>query len=276
MPTMNVNGAVVAYTDSGQPADHPDAPTIVFGHGLLFSGWMFHPQIATLRHRFRCIAIDWRGQGETPPTADGFDMDSLAADAVSMIKALDVGPVHWVGLSMGGFIGQRIAARHADLLKTLTLIDTSASSEGGAKSLRYKSLAWAFRAAGARPLIRRVKPILFSAHFLRDPRNAPLLETWVNQLTSTPRIGIYRAVRGVTDRSAVDEEIGSIEIPTLILVGANDVITPPKRSEDIRDRIRGARLEIIPDCGHTSTLEQPATVTRLLSDFLDEFTAPGR
>src|SRR5262245_30544489 len=126
MPTLKTDGATVAYTDTGAPPDHPDARTIVFGHGLLFSGWMLRDQIADLRDTFRCVTIDWRGQGETPAATSGYDMDTLAADARALIEHLDVGPVHYAGLSMGGFVGQRLAARHPELIRSLTLLDTSA------------------------------------------------------------------------------------------------------------------------------------------------------
>src|SRR5215470_11987860 len=124
MPTIEVNGATIAYTDAG-PAT---APTVLFGHGLLFGGWMFGAQIQALRAEYRCVTIDWRGQGGSPP-AGRHDMDTLTADAVALIEALALAPVHFVGLSMGGFVGQRLAARHGHLLRSLTLLDTSAGPE---------------------------------------------------------------------------------------------------------------------------------------------------
>ena len=73
---------------------------------------MFRAQIAALREDYRCIALDWRGQGDSPPTDSGFDMDTLSLDAIALIEELVGAPVHYVGLSMGGFVGQRIAAAH--------------------------------------------------------------------------------------------------------------------------------------------------------------------
>src|SRR3569623_1268681 len=107
MPTVTVNGATVAYSDTGAPKQKPGAPPVVFGHGLLFSKWMFSAQIAALRDEYRCIGVDWRGQGDTPPTESGYDMDTLSIDAIELIEELVGGAVHWVGLSMGGFVGQR-------------------------------------------------------------------------------------------------------------------------------------------------------------------------
>src|SRR5438874_10810114 len=100
MPTLIVNGAIVAYSDTGAPNGKPDAPASVFGRGLLFSKWMFSAQIAALRSEYRCIALDWRGQGDSPPTESGYDMDTLTGDATELMKQLVGAPVHWIGLSM--------------------------------------------------------------------------------------------------------------------------------------------------------------------------------
>jgi len=102
MPTFTCEGATIHYTDTGPPAGRPGASTVFFGHGLLFSGWMFRPQIAALQSQYRCVAIDWRGQGGSPACSDGYGMDTLTEDAVALIGLLKVAPVHYVGLSMGG------------------------------------------------------------------------------------------------------------------------------------------------------------------------------
>ncbi len=125
---------------------------MVFGHGLLFSGDMFEPQIERLRSSFRCVTIDWRGQGKTPATPDGYDMDTLSLDAAAVIESLDVGPVHYVGLSMGGFVGMRLAARRPDLIRSLTLLDTSAGPEDPEKVKQYRLLASIYRWVGIKPL----------------------------------------------------------------------------------------------------------------------------
>ncbi|HTY28094.1 MAG TPA: alpha/beta hydrolase, partial [Mycobacterium sp.] len=138
MPGFARDGALIYYTDTDVPAGRPDAPTIVFGHGLLFSGWLFHPQIAVLREMYRCVAIDWRGQGKSSAAERGYDMDTLASDAIALIESLELAPVHYVGLSMGGMIGQRIAARRSELVRSLTLLDTSAGPEDPAKVGKYK------------------------------------------------------------------------------------------------------------------------------------------
>ena len=261
--------AVIHYTDTGSPDGRPDAPCVFFGHGLLFSGWMFEPQIAALRDHYRCVTIDWRGQGGSSAAAGGYDMDSLADDATALIEHLGLAPAHYVGLSMGGFVGQRIAARKPHLVRSLTLLDTSAGTEDPDNAAQFKRLAAVYRLSGLRPLRKKVLPLMFGPAFRADPGSAAVIAEWERQLGRCRRAGISRAVRGVADRPAVDTEIGSITVPTLVVVGADDAATPVAKSRTIAATIPGARLEVIPDCGHTSTLEQPKTVAHLLRAFVD-------
>lgn len=268
MPVHQVGDASIAYTDTGAPPADPDAPTIVFGHGLLFSGWMFHPQVAALRDRYRCVTIDWRGQGESPATRGGYDMDTLTGDAVSLIESLDAGPVHYVGLSMGGFVGQRLAARHGHLLRSLTLLDTSADPEPPVSAAEDLAMAAVYPLVGIRPLFPIVVRLMFGPAFRRDPSGAPIIAEFRARLQHCDRRGTARAVRAVALRRSVYAELGGIDVPTLVIVGADDRPTKPAKARRIADRVPNARLEIVPDCGHSSTVEQPAAITSLLSAFL--------
>lgn len=268
MPTFIRDGAVIHYTDTGPPAGRPDVSTVFFGHGLLFSGWMFHPQIAALQDQYRCVAIDWRGQGGSPACSDGYDMDTLTEDAVALIGLLEVAPVHYVGLSMGGFVGLRIAARRGELLRSLTLLDTSAGAEDPAKAARYKLMARIYGVTGISPLRRAVASLMFAPSFVADPASKPLINEWERRLRRCRRSGVSKAVLAVANRAPVDHELAAIDVATLVIVGADDAAIPPDSAQAIADRVPGARLERIPDCGHSSTLEQPDAVTGLLREFL--------
>jgi pimeloyl-ACP methyl ester carboxylesterase len=273
LPTLTVNGATVAYSDTGAPKGRPHAPAVVFGHGLLFSKWMFSAQIAALRNDYRCIALDWRGQGDSPPTESGYDMDTLTSDAVAVIGELVGAPVHWVGLSMGGFVGLRIAARRPELLRSLVLIDSSAEPEDLKDAVKDKVLANLYRYIGIAPVRRPVEKTMFAPTFYRDPAKRAVIEDWVSQLARNDRNGIRKAVLGVANRPGITDEIGRITAPTLVIVGADDVPTPVKRSRTMASLIPGARLEIVPYCGHSSSIEQPDAVNRLIRPFLADVNA---
>jgi pimeloyl-ACP methyl ester carboxylesterase len=268
VPDIVVDGVTISYSDTGEPPEVANAPTVVFGHGLLFGGSVFEHQIARLRSRYRCIALDWRGQGDSPPTVDGYDMDTLTEDAVGFIRALGVAPVHWVGLSMGGFVGLRIGARHGEILRSLTLLNTSAHAEDPDKQREYKRLAWAQQLIGFRTIAPMVTQHLFGPSYRTDPHNRPHLKRWSRAVSERNSRGVRKAVYGVAGRAGVDHEIAAITVPTLVLVGADDSATPPEEARYITSLIPGAQHRVIADCGHTSTLEQPDTVTELLGVFL--------
>jgi 3-oxoadipate enol-lactonase len=268
MPIAHVNGVDVHYTDTGTPPGRPDAATVVFGHGLLFSGWMFKDQIEALEDAYRCVAIDWRSQGGSPVARSGHDMDTLTLDLVALLDELGLGPVHYVGLSMGGYVGMRFAARHPDRLLSLTLLDTDAGPEDPQVRPRYRMLANVFRIVGPGPIRKQIEPIMFGPTFRDDPAGRVVIDEWLTMLKKSNRAGMRRAVLGITERLPVEHELGGIRARTLVAVGADDVATVPAKSEAVVAAIDGAKLEIVPNAGHSSTLEQPAELTRLIREHL--------
>jgi pimeloyl-ACP methyl ester carboxylesterase len=151
MPTRVINGAELHYEERGSGPE-----TIVFSHGLLMSGDMFREQVEALSDRYRCVSYDHRGQARSAVTETGYDMDSLTADAAALISELGAAPCHFVGLSMGGFIGMRLAIHHRNLLRSLVLMDTSADPEPEENKGPYRRLAF----VGASCSARRSCPIL--------------------------------------------------------------------------------------------------------------------
>lgn len=269
MALVDLNGVQVNVEDTGAPPGNPDAPVLVMGHGLLFSTTMWRFQVEALRSTYRCVRIDWRGQGASP-AAPSYDMDSLYEDAVAVIEHLDVGPVHYLGLSMGGFVGQRVAARRPDLVRTLTLIDSSAGPEDPEKIKRYRLLATIYGLVGLKPLLGQVAPIMFSPAFLETPVGKEIVAVWIAEMGRQNRRATKGAIRGVTDRLPVFDEIGSITAPTLVIVGTEDVATPVAKAQVIAAGIPGARLEQLPGVGHLSTLEAPEAVNAAIIPFLAE------
>jgi len=263
MPHFTSNGVSFYYEDTGGPG-----PAIVFSHGLMMSSRMWRAQIDALKARYRCIAYDHRGQGQSSdPGGRSHDMETCFRDAVAVIEGLDARPCHFVGLSMGGFIGMRLAARRPDLLYSLSLLETSAEPEAAENVPRYRLLAWVAHWLGTRFVVDRVMPILFGRTFMTDPDKAAARASWRAEIASRPR-SIVRAVRGVIERAGVMDEIASVRLPTLVVVGDEDVATPPPKSRRIQQLVPGARLARIAAAGHSSPVEQPAEVTQVLSDFL--------
>lgn len=260
MPTTPANGIDLNYEESGSgPA------TIVFAHGLLMDLHLYDAQRAALGDRYRCIAYDHRGQGASSP--DGpFDMDTLTEDAVDLIRATGSAPCHFVGLSMGGFVGIRLAARYPDLVRSLVLLDTSARGEPLRKRLRFRAMQAITGLFGPGPLLGQILPLMFGPSFRSDSAHAAELERWRHHLQSLPR-RIVGPVGGVIGRAGVLDELAAIRCPTLVVVGDEDRTTPPAESQRIADGIRGARLVTLLRCGHSSAVEAAGEVNRLLGEF---------
>jgi pimeloyl-ACP methyl ester carboxylesterase len=268
MPIIEANGAQVYVEDTGAPVDRPGAEAVVFGHGVLFSGRSFQWQVARLRDRYRCVTADWRGQGRSPASESGYDMDTLTQDVVSVIGELGLEKVHYVGLSMGGFVGMRLGARHPELLRSLTLIETSAERETFRNALQYRLLAFVYGLVGPQPVKSQVLPVLFGPTYRADPRSTGEIDAWIAELATSDRAGVKKAIQGVIERAPVLAEIGGITVPTLVVVGVDDVATPVAKSAAIAAAIPGSRLEILPDAGHSSSIEQPDAVADLIEEFL--------
>jgi pimeloyl-ACP methyl ester carboxylesterase len=262
MPTIRVNGVDLYYESSGSGPQ-----TVVLSHGLLMSADMFREQVRFLSPRYRVIAYDHRGQARSDLTATAHDMDTLAADAAALIEALGVGPCHFAGLSMGGFVAMRLAARRPELLRSCILLETSAEPEPPQNVSRYRLLSWVLRLLGTGAVVDKVMPILFGKSFLADPAQAELRAEWRGRLLGLRR-SIHRSVTGVIERRGVLDELARITLPTLILVGEEDVATPPPKAERIHAAIRGSRLVRLPRAGHSSTIENPEAVNAALADFL--------
>ncbi len=259
MPHAELNGARIHYTDTGGVG-----AAIVLSHGLLFSGEMFEAQVAHFKDRFRVITFDHRGQGQSGVTPDGYDMETLAEDAAALIEHLGVGPCHFVGLSMGGFVGMRLAARRPDLIATLTLLDSSAEAEPDENKPKYRKLNFVARWIGLWAVSKQVMPIMFGQTFLGDDARRFEARRWRKALESNDRIGISRAVNGVIERAGCLELLAQIALPVGIGVGDEDVATVPAKAERICGAIEGAELVVFQGAGHSASIETPDQVNELI------------
>lgn len=264
---MNVNGVNYYYEVSGNGAE-----TIVFSHGFLWSGRMYAQQVEFFKENYRVITYDHRGQGRTEVTRDGYDMDTLAEDTVALIRALDAIPCHFVGLSMGSYIGMRIASRYSDLLKSLTLIETRADAETFWGRVKYSMLGLIARYIRIKAVAHGGMQAMFGKTFMNNPQRAFEREYWQNQIVQNNPVGMYRALLGVIKRKSVQSELKNIKIPTLIMVGDEDTETVPAKAQQIHKAIPQSKLVILRKAGHTSTVEQPEQVNEALRDFLSDLT----
>ncbi len=267
MPHIQINNANIYYEDSA-PNDQ-SKPIMVFAHGLLWSTRMYDKQVAHFQDEYRCIAFDFRGQGHSQITKSGYDMETLTEDAIALLEALNIDSCHFVGLSMGGFIGQRLAISRPELLSSLILLETSSDPEDPKSAPQYRKLITAIRWLGMKRVSKKVMPIMFGSSFLADKTRRSECKDWLAQIQGNHKVGVSKATMGVIERKGTYEQLGSITTPTLIVVGDEDAATPYAKSERMHFAIKGSKLAVIERAGHTATVEEPEQVNTVMSNFLE-------
>ena len=169
MPTITVNNADIYYEDSA-PNDH-QKPVIVFAHGLLWSGRMYDKQVEHFKKDYRCITFDFRGQGQSQITKDGYDMDNLTKDTIGLLDAPDIDKAALLAYLRAG-LWQRIAIHHPERLLSLSLLETSADAEDPKNVPQYRKLMKAIRWLGMKR--SKVMPIMFGSTFYK-PKSVRLI-----------------------------------------------------------------------------------------------------
>jgi len=270
MPEVVIRGARLNYLERGR------GTPVVLSHGFFWSGRMFDAQVAALESRFRCIAYDHRGQGKSEVTESGYSIDELTEDAAALIQKLGAAPCHFVGLSMGGFVGMRLAARRPELIRSLSLLETSAGAEPLFKVFKYRALSAVARVSGIKPVAGMAMKTMFGRKFLSDPSRSALRAEQRRLLEANSLQGVLRTLKSaIIERPTFEGELSAITCPTLVIVGEQDVATVPAKAERIHALVHGSRLVVIPGAGHTSTVEEPEAVNAALVPFIDRCEAAG-
>ena len=264
MPYITVNNARLYYEDHGQGKE-----TIVFGHSMLFNLRMFDAQVNFLKSNYRCVLFDFRGQGKSEVTLEGYDLDNLSKDTHELITSLKCNPCHFVGFSMGGMVAMRLAISHPKLLKSLILIDTSSEPEPSTGRFRNTMMLWVAKNFGLKPIANKVISMFFGRSFLKDPSRGYLRKTWKIHFLSNDRMGLVRAVKGVLFRKEITSGLHKIKVPSLILWGDQDNLTDKEKAEILNKTIANSVFEIIPEAGHMSPVEEPDLVNQKISFFLE-------
>jgi 3-oxoadipate enol-lactonase len=237
---------------------------IVFSHALGLDLGQWDGVVETFSSRHPILRYDQRGHGRSAPSASAFTMDDLVDDAVALIEGWGRGPVVFVGLSMGGMVGQGLALRRPDLLRGLVLAHTVARYAPPARA------AWAqridtVRTQGMAAVADMVVERYLNANFrAAQPGVAHALR---QQILAMDPVAYAQACAAVAGVDWLDR-LPQIVTPTLVLAGAQDVGATPEMARDISARVPGASLEVFPAASHLSVFEDPASFERALTDFL--------
>jgi 3-oxoadipate enol-lactonase len=254
------NSIKVNYTLDG-PAS---LPVVTLSHSLAADLTMWDPQMKALTQKYRVLRYDTRGHGGTDAPGGPYTLEQLSEDARALLQVLGISRTHWIGLSMGGMIGQTLALSSPGLLQSLSLCDTSSRIPAEAKPLWQERIKTA-ETQGMEPLVEPTIGRWFTAPF-RETGKEVVDGIRARIRTTNPRG--YAGCCAAISQLDLTDKISAIKVPTLIVVGEEDQGTPVAASRAIQAQIAGSQLEIIKSAAHLSNLEQPDEFTRIIASFL--------
>ena len=256
-----INGVDIHYSIEG------NGPWLTMSHSLACDLHMWDEEATRLSGEFRVLRFDTRGHGASSAPPGAYTVDMLAGDLFGLLTHLGIRETHFVGLSMGGMIGQVLALNHPAMLKSLVLCDTSSRF-----SLNVEERVRVVESGGLEPM---VVPTL--QRFLSDPARSrhPEVVAKVAAMirnTSVPGyIGCCHAVSNIDVTARLDQ----VHCPVLVMVGENDMVTPVAMAREIQQAIPGAELAVVAGAAHLANLEQPDAFNEVLSGFLQRASGRG-
>jgi 3-oxoadipate enol-lactonase len=264
-----VNGLEVYYGDVGDRRALP----VVLIHGFPFNHAMWQPQIAVLEKRFRIIAYDLRGHGKSSVGDGQYTIEFYVDDLISLLDHLKVERAVLCGLSMGGYIALRAVERNPERIVGLILADTQAKADTNEAKLRRAASIRAVKTSGVKAYAEGLLKALFAQQSHATRTDA--VDAVRNMIESSSPLGISGALLALAARTETTEALSSIRVPTLILVGEHDTLTPISASQEIHDKIPNSEMHVIRDAAHMSNLENPEAFNGHVLDFLGRLVWNG-
>lgn len=240
----------------------PTAPTVLLLGSLGSDLSMWRPQIDALAATRHVVAVDHRGHGSSPAPQGPYTVDELGADIVTLLDSLELDTVDHVGLSLGGAVGQWLAAHHPDRIRTLTLLCTSAAF---VPAQPWYDRAATVRADGLASIADAIVSRWFSPD--RAERDPDLVARHVEMVKGTTDEGYAGCCEALATWDGRDD-LARITAPTLVIAGEQDPATPPSAMRALADGIAGAEFHVVGPAAHLANVEQPELVTDLIAAHL--------
>ena len=264
-----INNQLIHYIDTGIPTGTP----IVLIHGFPFSHkmWTFPGgQTESLAVSYRVIAYDIRGHGESEVGDGQYTLEFFVDDLIGLLDHLNIASAVIAGLSMGGYIALRAIERSPERFRGLILCDTQSAADSNEAKLKRAASMKAIKTNGPRAFAQGFVPNVFAAESFNSKQEA--VKTIQSIIERTAPTALCGALLALASRTDTTNSLTNITVPTLILVGEHDVLTPPSASQAMNEKIPGSELYVIPQAAHMSNMENPDDFNAHLIEFLKKIS----
>jgi 3-oxoadipate enol-lactonase len=260
MTKTRVNNIQIAYDDIGS------GPAVVLIHGYPFNRSMWTEQVAALADRYRVVTLDLRGHGESETSTGASTMTLMAQDVAALMDELQIERAVIGGLSMGGYVTLALYQLFPQRVEKLLLADTRAQADTEEGKATRAEQVQQILAEGMAGIVNAMLPKLLSPETVS--KRPEIVKRVRDMMIHTSPEGAAGALRGMAEREDQMERLSQINVPTLIVVGKEDPITPVADSEKMHERIAGSQLVVIENARHVSNIEQAEEFNRALLELL--------
>jgi len=258
-----VNELTVNYTDQGPE----DAPTIIFIHGFPLNLSMWANQVEILKDNFRVITYDIRGHGESDAGNEAFSIELFVSDLIGLMDILKIDKASLCGLSMGGYIALNAIENYPDRFEALVLCDTNCMADSPeAKAKRMKSVESIIKNGVNQYADGNVINLFAPESLMSKVEEVTAVK---QMIINTSELALCSALLALSSRSETCSKLNEIHVPTLILVGEKDILSPVTNAKFMHENIKNSTLEIIENAGHLSNIENPEKFNQHLKLFFE-------
>jgi pimeloyl-ACP methyl ester carboxylesterase len=260
-----INNCLTRYIDIGIST----APPVIFIHGFPFSHrmWAFPGgQTEALASTNRVIAYDLRGHGESEVGTGHYSIEFFVDDLIGLMNHLSIDKAVLCGLSMGGYIALRAVERHGERVSGLVLCDTRSEPDPNEGKVKRAQAIRDLQENGVRQYAENYVKNVFAPESLQSkPEAVKMIQSIIERTAPLSISGTLMALAARTDTTP---SLPFIKVPTLILVGEKDVLTPPAASKAMQEKIPNAQMAVIPNAAHMSNMENPSEFNKHLTAFV--------
>lgn len=260
MKAVAVDGANLAYSDAGLGSP------ILLVHGFPLDSRIWTAVAGSLAGRFRVVCVDLPGFGQSQ-LSKGFTIESLADVLAGFIDQLQLGQVVLAGLSMGGYVAQAFADRHAGKLAGLALVDTKSAADNDEQKKGRERMIALVQSSGSKAIADDMLGKMTGEETIRT-QPAVVRELRAIMEACPPKT-IETALAAMRDRKDYTDLLPKLQVPLAVIVGEGDVITPPALAEAMAKSVPGSQLTVVQGAGHMAPMEQPAKVADALKTFAE-------
>ncbi len=242
--------------------------SILFLHGFPYDHTMWKEQVEVLSKKYFCITYDIRGLGDSPVGDGQYTMESFVDDLETIINELKLEKPILCGLSMGGYISLRALERMEAKFSAVVLCDTRSEADNNEGKLKRAAAIKRINTEGLAPFAKDFITNCYGDHYKQNDKND--FENRVAKSSAFDPIGVKGSLLAMLGRNDTTEYLDKINIPSLVICGEHDALTPPPVMQSMAEKINGAEFVIIKNSGHMSPIENPLEVNKAINELLEK------